>query len=735
MFSIVITAIAATAATANDSLELATQLPDVEVVGVKQTADATLQLQTVIDAQQAQRAGVHEVRGISQIAPNFFIPAYGSRMTSSIYVRGLGARIDQPVVGLNVDNVPYLNKDNYDFGVVDISRIEVVRGNAGVLNGRNAMAGQINITTLSPWAWHGVRFAAMYGRGNTARVSAGVYGRVTDNVATSLTAQYHHTDGFYRNDFDGSHCGEETNWDARWKTSWHPHTRWSVANTASLSHGRQWGYPYQSLATGRLAYNDPSTYRRAAFADGLTASYTGRRMVATSITSVQYLDDKMILDQDFLPEDYFTMMQKRREWALTQDLFAKGTRRSYSWLVGVFGFYKSTDMLAPVTFANTGISRLLEDNINSHLPQGMQLRWDSRQMLLDSNFDSYDGGFALYHQSELALGNWVLQAGLRWDIERVSLHYVSSCNTSATMGRVMPNNRWMPMAQKAIDIYNAGKLAQTFSQLLPQVSVRYAPLKSFDITASVAKGYKAGGYNTQMFSDVLQQQLMQQMGTPVEYDLDDILSYKPEKSVTYELTLGARTDDNRLSGTVTGFVMSCRNQQLTVFPHGNTTGRAMTNAGRTRSRGVELSVEATPTDNLTVNASYGYTLATFTRYNNGLADFSGKRLPYAPSNTLFASATYRLPRVANAVTPSLTLNARGAGNIMWNDENTVSQPFYATLGAELMLEHRYGSLSLWGENITNTHYNTFYFVSIGNGFVQRAEPWRIGATLRINLSR
>ena len=42
--------------------------------------------------------------------PNFYIPDYGSRMTSSIYMRGQGTRIDQPVVGMNIDNVPIMTK-------------------------------------------------------------------------------------------------------------------------------------------------------------------------------------------------------------------------------------------------------------------------------------------------------------------------------------------------------------------------------------------------------------------------------------------------------------------------------------------------------------------------------------------------------------------------------------------------------------------------------------------------
>ena len=71
---------------------------------------------------------IEAVRDLSLITPNLYIPDYGSKMTSSIYIRGIGARIDQPAIGLYVDNIPYLNKNNYDFGFYDIRQVEVLRG-------------------------------------------------------------------------------------------------------------------------------------------------------------------------------------------------------------------------------------------------------------------------------------------------------------------------------------------------------------------------------------------------------------------------------------------------------------------------------------------------------------------------------------------------------------------------------------------------------------------------------
>ena len=96
-------------------------LGEVSVTGIKQSLDidALPVASTVIGEGELQKLNIVTMKGVSEVAPNFYIPDYGSRMTSSIYVRGIGARIDQPVIGLNVDNVPYMNKDNYDFDFVD----------------------------------------------------------------------------------------------------------------------------------------------------------------------------------------------------------------------------------------------------------------------------------------------------------------------------------------------------------------------------------------------------------------------------------------------------------------------------------------------------------------------------------------------------------------------------------------------------------------------------------------
>ncbi|MDE7442962.1 MAG: TonB-dependent receptor, partial [Muribaculaceae bacterium] len=246
--------------------------------------------------------------------------------------------------------------------------------------------------------------------------------------------------------------------------------------------------------------------------------------------------------------------------------------------------------------------------------------------------------------------------------------------------------------------------------------------------------YKSGDYNTQMFSDVLQQKLMTIMGLGMRYDIDEIISYRPEKSWNYEVGAHLSVPVAAMAVDAALFYINCTDQQLTMFPEGTTTGRVMANAGRTRSYGAELSVAATPLAGWNVNLSYGLTDARFVKFVSGKTDYAGKRIPYAPRNTMFAGTSYRygLGRgTENALVANI--NVRGLGRIYWDEANTVSQPFYAQLGASVSWESPRFSLDLWCENLTGCNFDTFYFVSIGNAFLQRGKPRRVGVTFRLNL--
>lgn len=707
-------------------------LKGLEVIGIKQMPVGELAATTKISSGMIRRYNIVGLKDISEFAPNLYIPDYGSRMTSSIYVRGLGARMDQPIIGLSVDNVPVLNKDAYDFDVADIEGIEILRGAQSLLNGRNTMGGQINIRTLSPWSYNGWRAMASYGRNNDIKVGLSWYHSFSPVWSTSVSGLYNMNDGFFKNALTGKKIDRDRSGSFRWKLCWRPQEWLSVTNAAAASLTRQGGYPYESLSTGVIAYNDTCFYHRTTFSDGLTLAWAGKRVVVTSVTTVQYINDNMTLDQDFLPDDYFTLTQKRKEWAFTEDLFTKGSRGSYDWLGGVFAFAKNSHMDAPVTFYDTGIRNLIEDHSNEMNPE-YPIRWDSRSFVLGSDFDQTSRGFALYHESTYKHSDWTFQAGLRWDTERIGLKYHSECETGYETLKLLDDGTYESFDHTNLSINDGGKMNKTYMELLPKVAVSY-DFPSIRVYGTFSKAYKSGGFNTQMFSDVLQQRIMQYMGLPMAYNIKDIVGYKPEKSWNYEIGVKANLLDGRLTADAALFFIDCRDQQLTMFPPGMTTGRIMTNAGRTHSKGVEFSAAWHASDDVTFRASYGYTHATFRKFSDANGDYRGKRLPYAPAQTLFVGVNWSLPFRLYGAVPSVNVNMRGAGDIYWNEANSERQPFYAVLGASAALHGDNWNVRVWGENLTSTKYSTFYFVSIGNSFVQRARPWQAGVTIGINFA-
>ncbi len=716
-------------------------MAEVSVTAIKQSIDMSLQpvASTIVGRHRLERLNIVSMKGASAVVPNFFIPDYGTRMTSSIYVRGIGARIDQPVVGLNVDNVPFLNKDCYDFDLPDIERIEMIRGPQSSLYGRNTMGGLINIYTISPMAYTGVRAMVEGGSHDLFRGSVAVYGRLSGNLAMSVAGAANHTDGLWRNTFNNSRIGGEDAGSVRWRTVWRPSQRLSIDNVASFSLNHQDGYPYEQEGAGHIAYNDTCFYRRRLFTDGLTLRWRpNHRFSLSSITSVQYLDDNMTLDQDFTTDRYFTLSQRRHEWTVTQDIVARSRTGAYERLTGVFGFLKLTDMSAPVRFFEDGIQRLIVDHRNQANPD-YPIAWDSDNFLLGSDFSYPVFGVAAYHQSTVEYQHWKASLGLRLDYEHAALSYHSFCNTGFTIYDATVAGQHSVFRHDDVDIDDHGRLSRDFLQLLPKFTLSYAlPMHTpGDVYLSVGRGYKSGGFNTQMFSDVLQQRLMSQLGLAALYTVDDIVSYKPEKSWNYEIGAHVNCADGRVATDIALFYIDCRDQQLTMFPDGTTTGRITTNAGRTRSYGAELQVNYRPSSPWLFNLSYGYTNATFRQFFNGKTDYRGKRVPYAPQSTMYAGLTYSVPTPALGPVDRLSATAgcRGVGDIYWNEDNLHRQPFYALLNASVSASIGPATLDLWCENLTDTRYHTFSFISIGNTFFQSGRPRMFGATLRLSFGQ
>ena len=706
---------------------------------------------------QIENSHIRSIADFAASAGNLFMPEYGSKMTSSIYIRGIGSRMENPAIGLNIDGMPVLNKNGFDTDLWDIARIDLLRGPQSTLFGRNTIGGVLNINTLSPVNYQGTRIKLGYGSANSYDISASTYQKVSDKLAFSLGGRYGATDGFFRNAFNGNRCDDGRSGAFRGKFIYTPDRRFTLENIVSFTRDVQGGYAYglydpATETTAQANYNDICSYRRTLVSDMLKLSWNFGSFTFSSATSWQYLRDCMTLDQDFTPKSMFIMEQAQRENVINQEFLFKSVdeeNSSFSWIAGLSAFYKYNHTNAPVTFRKDGITGLILDNINAQIHKVMPMAnlvfEDMENLPLVSAFKTPVTSVALFAQTEAEIvDNLKIVAGLRLDYEHTSFDY--ACHN--TIGYMMTP---FQKAFTYVDTDLKDKLKDNYFTPIPKLSLIYSFGAGSNVYALIARGFKAGGYNNQMFSDILQNEMMKNLmgagmggmgggaGKPAgdseaAYDVEDIITYKPEYSWNYELGLHYNSFSGAFGGNAALYYISCTDQQITVFPDGTTTGRMMTNAGKSRSYGLELDAWYYPVNDLRLSASYAYTNAKFTEYNNGQKDFEGNFVPNVPQNMVSADANYTLRNVC-ALFDNLSFNLawNGTGKIYWDEENEVSQKFYSMLNASIIFEKRLDgcgfNLELWGKNITDTPYNSYYFVSMNNPFFAKGKPARWGVTL------
>lgn len=690
-----------------------------------------------------EERGIASPKNLSAVVPGLNIPDYGTSMTSTIYVRGLGSRMDNPVIGLYVDDVPIIDKNCYDFSFTDIRRIDFLHGPQGTLYGRNSMLGVLSVETLSPTAYQGTRGIIEYGSASTLSAKLSAYkGRF------GLTAAYGHTDGFFINEYDGSHCGLSDSFSARARFIGGI-GRASLDNILTVSYIDQTGYPYRKLMAGELLpvdYNDKSGYRRFFLMDGFRLKTEWRNWKISSVTSFQTLFDSMDMDQDFTPKSMFTLNQIQEQVSFTQEFIFKPKTHAVWWdsQTGLFAMVKLNKMSAPVRFLKDGIKSLILDNANSGIPQELgRLNIQEENFLIYSDFDIALGNVAAYHESYFNTGRWTFTAGLRLDFEASRMRYDSGSDIHFIVSPAM--SEYIPFSTK-VD----GTETVRYAQLQPKLSVSYDATSermrskglNMSLLASVSEGYRSGGFNTQIFSDVLQRKMMLGMMESLGVHLDgkgdlstDGLTYKPEICLNYEIggKFRMRSAGHILESFFTAYRVDCRNQQMTVFPYGNGTGRMMANAGRSRSLGVEAEA-SWMWKGLSVSFAGSLMDARFVDYDDGRNDWSGNRIPYSPESTLYLRCGYKfLTRGRFLRSVSLNADINRSGRIYWNEAGDISQSPYSLIGADVRLTTSKAELWLRGQNLTGTEYSVFYFKSVGNSFFQAGKPRRFTIGLSINL--
>ncbi len=728
-----------------------------------------------------QSGSVTSVKALSGLVPNLFIPDYGSKLTTSVYVRGIGSRINTPAVGLYVDNIPFIDKSAFDFNYSDIERIDVLRGPQGTLYGRNTMGGLIRVFTKSPFTYQGtdVRLSgAMY---NDYRASLTHYHRISEQFAFSVGLFYRHDGGFFKNAYNGRRIDRNDEFGGRIRAIYLPKENLRLDFTVNYEYNNQGGYPYEYTGLvsgpedrgdyiGLISYNHACGYRRNLLNSGLNVERHADNFILSSVTGFQYLRDHMDMDQDFTEQDIYTLTQKQNSKTLSQEIVLKARPgRRWQWTTGVSGFYQWLSTEAPVTFCEDGVKTMVEDNVNEVFAglkagnPGMPDMWldvTDPRFTVSGLFSTPTASAAVYHQStvnDLFVEGLSLTAGLRLEYEKYWMTYNSGTQMGFDFNIRLPMAT-VPLRDMQISPLLDGKLDADNLQLLPKIALKYDFSPNTNIYASVAKGYRSGGYNVQMFSDLIQGVMTGQMIAAIdeksggmvtqmagdmlpdsEVNIEETTTYRPEYSWNYEVGSHLTLFGGRLQADLAAFYMDTHDQQLSRFSERGM-GRITVNAGKSRSIGAEVGIRAQVTEAFSLNGNYGYTYATFTDYvtnertTGGMQEvnYNGNYVPFVPKHTFNVGGQYVFTLRPGQFLDRVTVDAhyKAAGRIYWTEKNNASQALYGTLNGRVSLNKGNGQIAFWINNALNKDYQAFYFETMGRGFAQMGRPLQVGVDIR-----
>lgn len=623
-----------------------------EVVVTAQKREQSLQdvpvSVTAFTADVIDRAGISNFSDYAIKTPNLGFQQRGTRADTKFGIRGvtnIGGQANS--VGVYVDEVNVVpnvvstgNSRTADTSLLDIERIEVLRGPQGTFFGRNTMGGAINITTQKP------DFAESFGK-VTLEAGEDEYYKVRttgnlplgDKVAVRGAAYYDEYDGYIDNKGPSDASNAEENKGARLALRWEPSADLVADFTAGYSKMEQ-DYP-ALVPTGILAeipqqivdfigepiwplttvdfypqnYTDTATDMKREM-DNETTILTARleydfdQVTLTSVTG--YIDNEyeQAGDGDASIDPAFTVSRESDMNAFSQEFrLASNSGEELNWMLGFIYSDDETD----------------ETDISTHLASDPYVDiWDIVAVVefglpyspgvSVGNFEDVDRGSET--KSYAAFGDiswditpqWTLAAGLRYTYDDVE--YYETTRPTITI----------PEADISDD--------EDFDDWSPRFNASWLPSDDLTVYGTISKGYKVGGFNPNQ-------------------DLVGLF-FDEETGWNYELGFKSTLWDQRLQFNGAVFYFDWNDLQVRGQDV-RTQRQVVVNADSAHTQGLELEVKALLAEGLTLDVGYGYLEAEFDNFKNAidtngdLFKADGNTIPLAPENSFTAGLEYEFP--------------------------------------------------------------------------------------------
>lgn len=714
---------------------------------------------SAVTAATIEARGITDVGALSAIAPNLVIsqtPA--SSTTPTLFIRGIGEAeplltADSPN-GLYIDGVVVGRSSGAMFDLVDLERVEVLRGPQGTLYGRNTTGGAVNLITARPADRFGVEQRFGYGRFDLLQsrttIDTGEWG--TSGLRAKLSYVHKQRDGYVDNllasdkDDPGAY-----NVDA-FRVALAYDRGGAVRAYYAFDYNRRdsRGIPVQLAAAAPYL----TDYLNASPLLGGAAPQISRERL-----------DRLRLDHDGDLRDTVQGHNLTVEADLAEGMLLRSITGYRRWTNRVsdndldgngdlVGFTVSPAILAPpFDFIPEGVGPI--SLYDGHTAR-KQHQWSQEVNLIGQIGDRFDyvlGAFYFQEKAQevdnanltivipsdpipLAPGLSVPAFGVNIS---TLLDYRHRSTSKALFGQAtykltdrlsFTGGLRYTWDEKKLDQSDpvTRSVKADFRRMTWLATAKYDFSDDWSAYGRIATGYKSGGFNART-------------GGP---------AFAPEKVMSYEIGMKSELFDRRVRFNLAAFHTRYKDLQVSQFEAGTTGANSVTaNAGKASYTGIEAEAQVQITHALTLSGNIGYVDRKYDEYlfrdplTDQLVDVAKEaRFVYSASTTANVGIDYRFPdlgfgKLATRIDYSYRsriyfhpIDALAPFNRQLSDGGV------STFDGRLMLSdikvaNTELSISLWGKNLTNEDYllSGIDFGSLGFGVVTFAEPRTWGVDL------
>jgi iron complex outermembrane receptor protein len=566
----------------------------------------------VVNEEQIKAANAQILSDVAMSVPNVTFGAQNGKL-GAVYVRGVGSPSRNigfdTRVGVYLDGVYIGQSSQFDQDLVDIERIEVLRGPQGTLFGKNTDAGAISVISKRPSDRFEGMISVDYGNYDARVIAAKMNIPTSERSALSVAVKDTRRDGFIDNIFDGEELENRNRTQARAQFAYEPTDRFDIYLSADYFTAHELNQ--QPSALTNTFGNAPPDYdarfynsnfnvlpklERETWGAAAELNYEfGSGVQLRSISAYRDTSQVGDNDSDYSSLDLISASEGDTYEQATQEFqLLSPTGQLFEWVTGFYYYHQVAS-----TNRNVAVGA---DGADFGLPVG--------DPVLSQTGDVTTESYSLFGNGTVNITDALaFSAGVRVETEEKKADWSQVGPLTAAVG--LANG---PYDRSISDdtVSSAATLTYKFDAGV-SAFLRYA------------EGDKSGGFNLDYIAADI---------------YPDHLEYSAESSRDYEV--GLKGDFGSASFSLTGFTTDFEDfQQLLRKPIGANTALVLGNV-QVETKGIEFEGTYRLTPGITINAGYAVLDATCSDCPGVLFDGSnakGRKLPFAAEDQGFANLT------------------------------------------------------------------------------------------------